>query len=269
MYASRVKGRRWTEPELVRALALYFQIPFGSIDQRNLAIIALASELDRTPGSVGLKLANFASLDPFIVSSGRVGMQNASNEDRRIFDAYVGQWELLADHLSHGVADAIERRRAGTRSVLRDAPAVALPDIVRERATESIAEVHLRRGQGFFRNAILSAYDDRCCITRLPVAELLRASHIIPWRDDPSSRLDPRNGLCLNALHDAAFDRGLITFDEDLRLVLSRDLTHRVPQDLFSGWFGRFEGEQLQLPGRFTPRPDALRYHREEVFVDS
>lgn len=34
-------------------------------------------------------------------------------------------------------------------------------------------------------------------------------------------RLDPQNGIALNALHDKAFDRGLITFDTELRLVCS------------------------------------------------
>ncbi|SUA24417.1 Uncharacterised protein [Neisseria gonorrhoeae] len=49
--------------------------------------------------------------------------------------------------------------------------------------------------------------------------ELLVASHIKPWREDKDNRLNPRNGLCLNALHDKAFDRGLLGIDENFKII--------------------------------------------------
>ena len=80
--------------------------------------------------------------------------------------------------------------------------------------TEAKASVKVRRGQQFFRQTILNAYGVRCCISGINVPRLLVASHIKPWRDFPKERLDPRNGLCLSSLHDAAFDAGLITLDK-------------------------------------------------------
>src|SRR5207248_3664526 len=74
--------------------------------------------------------------------------------------------------------------------------------------------VRVRVNQHFFRAAVLAAYDYKCCITGLAVPELLVASHIVPWAKDPKQRMNPRNGLCLNALHDRAFDRGLMFIDE-------------------------------------------------------
>jgi len=94
--------------------------------------------------------------------------------------------------------------------------------------TEILRSVTVRRGQDFFRNAVLAAYRGRCCITGLPARDLLRASHIIPWRTDVKSRLDPTNGLCLNALYDVAFDVGLLTVDEGLKVVFSRGLRDDV-----------------------------------------
>lgn len=258
-------GRAWSESELLRALALYYQIPFGAIDQRNPAIIALATELERTPGSVGLKLANFASVDPTVIASGRTGMANASREDRRVFDEYSTDWSNLADQLSPEVILAIVRRRERATG-----PATTLSSAIFDgvaRPTESPAEIRARRGQNFFRNATLAAYGEKCCITGLAVRELLRASHIVPWRVDPMSRLDPANGLCLNALHDAAFDRGLITLDEKLRVVFSRSLHARMPAHLWNEWFGAFEGTPIHAAERTPARREALLYHREHVFV--
>lgn len=77
--------------------------------------------------------------------------------------------------------------------------------------------VHVRVGQNYFRNAVLSAYESRCCMTGISVPEFLIASHIKPWKssDDKKEKANPRNGLCLNALHDKAFDLGFITVDKD------------------------------------------------------
>ena len=69
--------------------------------------------------------------------------------------------------------------------------------------------------------AVMSAYNGRCCITGLSLSGLLVASHIIPWSHDRDNRVNPRNGLLLSALHDKAFDTGLITikdFDMTVRV---------------------------------------------------
>jgi putative restriction endonuclease len=185
--------RPWSEREIRSALALYYQIPFGAIDQRNPAIIELADVLDRTPGSVGLKLANLASLDPTVVASGRRGMANASKLDRRVFSETSNDWRTLAVELPSSVLDAIDRKReeSQTQEMIYDAPSIEEATM---RITETIGTVLVRRGQAFFRNATLAAYRGRCCVTALPVRELLRASHIIPWAEDDQARLDPQTG---------------------------------------------------------------------------
>ena len=86
---------------------------------------------------------------------------------------------------------------------------------------EALRLSKVRVNQGFFRTAVLSAYNNQCAITRIANVELLNTSHIIPWRVDSTNRLNPGNGICLNALHDRAFDRGLITIDDDYRVVVS------------------------------------------------
>jgi predicted restriction endonuclease len=98
------------------------------------------------------------------------------------------------------------------------------------------------------------------------VADLLTASHIIPWSASEPRRADPRNGLCLNALHDRAFDRGLLTFDEYLRAVVSPLLKTPTPPPLHATFLLQIESTPLRLPSRFEPDAAALAWHREVVF---
>ncbi len=96
----------------------------------------------------------------------------------------------------------------------------------------------------------------------LATPQLLVASHIIPWSENENRRADPTNGLCLNVLHDKAFDRHLISFDEDYRLVVSGILKTRDVPEFQSLNFAKIEGTKLSLPHRFAPDPIALEEHR-------
>ena len=134
-------------------------------------------------------------------------------------------------------------------------------------ATELVASVKVRRGQSFFRQAILGSYESRCCISGIAVPELLVASHIKPWTDFPDERLDLRNGLCLSRLHDGAFDNGLITLDENLRVVLSSELRGYYPQPALEQNFSPYEGQPIRLPEKLAePAAEFLAYHRSEIF---
>ena len=133
--------------------------------------------------------------------------------------------------------------------------------------TETQATVKVRRGQQFFRQSVLTAYDVRCCISGINVPRLLVASHIKPWGKFPSERLNPQNGLCLSTLHDAAFDDGLITLNEKLGVVLSKYLRNYFPQPTLEQNFVPFEGKPIHLPDKLAePDRDFLCYHREKIF---
>jgi predicted restriction endonuclease len=126
--------------------------------------------------------------------------------------------------------------------------------------------VRVRRVQGFFRAAVLTSYNHRCALTGLDLPELLTASHIIPWSESVERRADPRNGICLNSLFDRAFDRGLFTFDDDLRVVVSPRLRQATSNARLPCSLDDLEGSRLKLPDRFPPDREAVRYHREMVF---
>ena len=133
--------------------------------------------------------------------------------------------------------------------------------------TETTANVKVRLGQEYFRDAVLNNFGGRCGVTELAVRELLIASHILPWGTHVAERLNVRNGLCLSRLHDAAFDRGLITFDDNLRLVLSPRLKAELPQRSVAENFGAYSGEALHFPDDAAPPELAfLSKHRATIF---
>ena len=114
---------------------------------------------------------------------------------------------------------------------------------------------------------MLASYGETCAISGLAVAQLLNASHIIPWNQDEKRRADPTNGVTLNVLYDRAFDRGLISFDKRFRVLVSSSLKREHPPRFHRIAMNEIEGRQAHLPSRFEPDPIALEYHRDTVFV--
>lgn len=136
-----------------------------------------------------------------------------------------------------------------------------------DRGTDREVRAKHRVGQDIFRAILLDIYESRCCLTGIDVPEVLRASHIIPWSESKNTRLNPENGLCLSATYDAAFDKHLVTFDEDYRLVLSPVIKERYTSQAFRTHFLRYEGKRISLPTKFIPSRKFLEEHRSKLVV--
>lgn len=244
-------GKKWRREELLLAMKLYYQLPFGQMHKDNLEVEKLARVIDRTPSSVAMKLANFASLDPDLRERGLKGLPNASRADRDIWEKCRQNWDEFANE-SEKISDDLQWDSG--RGF--------------EGELEKIVSKTVRTAQRFFRQVVLASYDNRCCISGLDLPALLVASHIKPWSQFPAERLDPQNGLCLSRLHDAAFDCGLITIDIEKRLVLSRELKSRVGNRVVSESFQEYEGKRIWSPEKLGPKEEYLKWHREHLFVD-
>lgn len=253
---------RWTEAETKRALYLYFQLPFGQIHSGNLEIISLAHSIGRTPSSIAMKLANFASLDPKIIETGRKGLVGATALDRQVWVEFNSDWTRL-------VTDAEELASSDPSSgntVKEDAMAFVHDPFV--GPTTITAVVEQRIGQNFFRRAVLANYDNRCCVTGIADTRLLNASHIMPWSVDEKNRHNPRNGLCLSATFDRAFDRGLMGVDQSGRARFSASLLESDSSETRS-FFQPYDGKILLEAVRFDPDPTFLSWHHENCFRDA
>lgn len=237
--------RRWTRPEQLLALELYLSLPFGRLHRTAPEVVAVANEINRTPSSVAMKACNFASLDESFISTGRKGLEGASEADRAIWDEFLENRDRLVEEME---------------TLVHDAPTVVQTLRTHEGPTEVTRTVRQRRGQGFFSRVVRAAYEERCAVTGLAVPSLNVASHIIPWASNEARRTDPTNGLLLSALVDRAFDRGLVTFDEESRLVCGRQL--RAPTAKATALLS-LQGIALRTPEKFRPDPTALAWHRE------
>jgi putative restriction endonuclease len=248
--------RDWTREELIVAFNLYCKIPFGRIHIRNPQIIELAKSIGRTPSAVSWKLANFARLDPALKKRNIAGATHGAQAEVDVWNEFNNNWEKLAFES--------ERLLEGMTGHPPEAaePAREFPE---GRTREAI--VRTRVNQGFFRAAVLAAYGNRCCITGLSIPQLLNASHIVPWAMDVKNRTNPRNGLCLNAIHDRAFDCGLLTVALDLKVKLSPKIRGAGTDEAAQEFLYRFENTPISLPRRFAPDEAFQRYHNEQVFL--
>lgn len=259
-------GKRWTREELLVALNLYHKLTFGQMDQHTKVVIELAKKLSRTPSSVAMKLTNLASLDPALQLRGIKGLVGASKLDKSM-------WQEFHENLNEAAPASEEAMRkligVGETDAMEVVPSKGFQ--IRKRPLDDITEktalVRQRRGQDYFRNAVVNNFGGRCGVTQLAIRELLIASHILPWGSHPTERLNVRNGLCLSRLHDAAFDQGLIAFDEHLRMLLSPALKAALPQKAVAENFGAYAGEPLGLPNDSAlPEAAFLAEHRAKIF---
>lgn len=252
----------WTKDQVKLAFHLYCQLPYGRIHGRNPEIITLAKVIGRTPDAVAMKILNIASLDPAITSTGRTGLGNASALDSEVWDEFHLDWErlavecqLLRQQLDENVVEDLEPENDEL-----------LPEDFTGETRQILTTQRIK--QHFFRRAVLSSYRGRCCMSGLSEPRLLIASHIVPWSKDKANRLNPCNGLCLSAIHDRAFDKGLITLSDDFRIVVSEELKRRdeifVKEVLLP-----LNGKTIELPERFMPSVEFISHHRENLFLDN
>lgn len=252
------KGQKlWTREELILAINLYCKIPFGKIHSRNPEIIKLAELIGRTNNSIALKLVNFASLDPSLKARGIKGASNASKLDKEIWDEFFNNW----DELPFESEKLVARYENTTIEKLSKIPENELPKEGKTR--EQMVKV--RVNQSFFRSSILASYNNTCCITGIQQSEFLIAGHIKPWSIDSKNRMNPQNGIAINALHDKAFEYGFITITPDYRILVCNQLL-KSKESYHIEYFQKFHTQEIILPSRFLPNADFLKYHNKERF---
>ena len=124
-----------------------------------------------------------------------------------------------------------------------------------------------RVNQGFFRKAVLTSYGNACCITGLNNSSLLIASHIKPWNvSDDIEKTNPCNGLCLDALHDRAFNKGYLTVTPDFIIHISNDISDICDGETVERFFKFYDNRRIAIPEKFAPAKEYLIYHNDVIF---
>ena len=247
-------GTKRSEDETILAFYYYCLIPFGKIHKGNPEIIRIASLLGRTPSSVTRKMGNLGHFDPDLRKRNISGLSNASKTDALVVSRFFDNWEELA-YRAKLIESSLMEPVFGGETVL-------------PIGSEKEQTVRMRINQQFFRDTVLSSYQQRCCITGIDYPTLLIASHIKPWAvsDPETERTNPCNGLCLNALHDKAFDKGLITVLPDFTVRVSSQLKKEEGREGME-WLLLCDKQPIRPPKRFLPQKEFLEYHNDVVFI--
>lgn len=129
---------------------------------------------------------------------------------------------------------------------------------------DSTATVKTRgSAQRAFSLAVKKNYRYQCAITGIETKDFLVASHIVPWSDDQSVRLDPSNGICLSLLVDRAFEKGQLLIDDDLTIRIDWD---KVGEDqALRSQLEPYDGQKLKAPKDKAPQPKYLQRRRALV----
>ncbi len=250
-----MQRRPWSRDELLVAFNLYCKLPFGQLHHGNPRIIEVAQFLDRSANAVAMKLSNLASFDPQLEKRNIRGLSHASKRDKEIFEEFY----LNPESLANASESAMEQ-------LTSDDNEVSTRSLTSEGPTETERVVRVRRVQRFFRESVLANYEYKCGLTGIAITGLINASHIIPWSQNIARRADPTNGIALCVLYDRMFDRGMLTFDETLRVVLSDKICQKPHSKMHRSLLVDIKGRRLTIAKRASPDKDALAYHRESVF---
>jgi len=261
--SNNTKRHNWTRADTILALELYYLLPPATLNNKaDPKIQALAAAIGSTAGSVKARLQNFKSLDPFYTATGRAGLPGYSAQDAEIAKEFMGQWSRLiatAADLKEkiGLTDNYQPLPSRPKERIETAEAIGA-DVYRSQK--------MRQGQSFFRAAVLAAYNNRCCITGMKLPALLRASHIKPWSAaDSNEKLNPSNGLLLNALLDAAFDKGYFTVLPNYKITLAQEILDSKDEAIHAA-FLPYAKQEIHLPSRFPPDRIFLEYHNDCIF---
>ncbi|MDG2431091.1 HNH endonuclease [Flavobacterium sp.] len=249
----------WTKEELILAFNLYLKIPFGKMHSTNKDIIHLANLIGRSSSSIALRLVNFASVDPALQARGIKGMSGGTKIVQPIWDEYFHNQEELIFQSEILLAQK-------ENITIEDKYVDLYPELKDIKGETKIREVKTRVNQSVFRQMILANYSTKCAITGIDIPELLLASHIVPWSMNENERLNPENGICLSALYDKAFDKGIIGVDQNYKVVLSTSLKKKKNTEFYQNHFAPIANLKITSPIKYLPRKEFLEFHMDTIF---
>lgn len=247
--------RNWTRDETIVAFNVYCKIPFKNSSKSHPTIIKYSKLIGRSPSALNMKIGNFGRLDPELKKHGITGLVNGSKLEETVWNEFHGNWSDLAFE-SEKIIAALKGIKIDDEFNLGSFP----------EGSDRNRLVKTRVNQSFFRSSVISAYNLTCCITGIKIPDLLIASHIIPWKEN-IERTNPHNGLCLNSLHDKAFDRGFLTITPDLKIMVSKYFNDYSNDKSINNYFIKYDKQNIIKPEKFFPAKEFLDYHFQNIFI--
>lgn len=251
------KSDYWTEEQITIVLYEYCRNPFGQFSSTKPFVEELGRLLGRSSAAIVRKVGNLASYDPQMKARGVGGLGHTAKLDEVVWNKYYGHWDQLAYDAEILIAKLKNKE-------LEQSLKIDLSNL--PKGEERKQEVKRRINQTFFRDTVLSSYENKCCITGINNAKLLNACHIVGWSEDETNRTNPQNGLCLNVLFHKAYDENLIGISPDYEVFVSEDFFGAKLKEVDSltrEYVMSYNKRKLIMPKRFLPDRDLLAMHFE------
>ncbi len=211
------------------------------------------------------RITDFVYTQQFLFKKGETSIFQNINSKQSSYpkngfcSAAVKQLLNYRCELKLGEAEKVIKERKTGKNISKNLITVFEVD---KEGTDVVTTAKVRLGQNYFRKMVMTNYQNKCCVTGLNVPQTLRASHILAWAKDVENRMNPENGLCLSATYDAAFDKHLISFDDDYRMIISKEIKDYYTNEVTKDYFEKYEGKQIALPELFLPNKKFLEKHR-------
>lgn len=226
----------------------------------NKEVIHLANLIGRTPNSIALRLVNFASVDPVLKARGIKGMDGGTKIVQPIWDQFYHNREELV-FLSEQIL--AKKENISIENKYQE----LLFDIKDLKGEDTIRQVKTRVNQSVFRQMVLANYSAKCAISGIDIPELLLASHIMPWSINEEHRLNPENGICLSALYDKAYDKGIIGIAPNYEVIFSTSLKSKKETSFYKNNFAPIENLKISEPLKYLPKKEFLEFHLDTIFL--
>lgn len=245
----------WTREQLIMALNVYFKIPFKDVMEKHPLIQKYAPLIGRTPTALKMKIGNFSRLDPTLKAKNITGLGHGSSAEEPIWNEFWNNLDQLAFE-----SERLFAERAGNN--IEDVLGLDIERLPQGKERDVI--VRQRVNQYFFRNAVLTAYLNQCCITGITNIQLLEACHISGWAEDKNNRTNPRNGLCMNPMFHRAYDKFLVAVSPDCKIIISEKLMGSSKDKAFLSYLQSIQGRCIIMPEKCSPDKDLLSIHYEQ-----
>lgn len=245
----------WSREETIVAFYVYCKVPFKESGKENPIIRHYAQILGRSPSALNMKVGNIGRLDPDLRKKGITGLRHGARMEKEVWKEFSSAPERLAYESERIIAE-LQGKTLEERMGL---DTHALPS-----GKEREAVVKQRVNQQFFRTAVLSAYNNKCCVSGVGSTELLEACHIVDWGCDSVNRTNPKNGLCMNPFFHKAYDKLLIGISPNLVITISDELLTKTYEGRFLTYLKGLQGRKITMPDRFLPEKDFLQMRYEQ-----
>ena len=251
-------NNNWTKEETIIAFNVYCKIPFKDSNKNHPMIIEYAKIIGRSPSALNMKVGNLGRLDPKLKEKGIVGLSHGSKIERIVWEEFYANPEQFAYESECLIA------KYANKSIEKSSK-IDINDLPNGKERETI--VKLRVNQSFFRSAVMTSYNNRCCVSGVGNPQLLEACHIVSRADDSHNRTNPENGLCLNSLFHRAYDKHLMAITPDYEIIISENFMEKVEDSTFEKYLKEINGRKINMPTRFYPQRELLDIHYQKYLA--